>query len=118
MQNRKANEAQDIDSLEPGEIHHSDSVEANSIGSPKETNENNRHLESEQEEDSEGESSSSSQHKASQSNPRGRKSKKKIREEVAKQDIASGQQKTIPGMALRAKKGNASKGATPNPHKN
>jgi len=117
MQNKKAKEGQDKDPLEPGEILQSDSEEMNSTGSPKETNENSRPLETDQEEDTDGETASSSHQTSSPPNPRGRKSKKKIREEVAKKDVSCGLQKTIPGMQLRLKKGNASKGATPNLHK-
>ena len=85
----------------------------------KETFEEPVALETDQEEDSDDGDSSAGMHALQMKNPRGRKSKKKKREEEAIQGIMDGTQKTLKVSGKsRAKKGtpSASKGAIP-PHK-
>ena len=102
---RKEAEPQIADQLEPGEItQHLMGAEA--PGSPKETNEELLLLESDPGEETDEGASSSSLHTIPIKNPRGRKSKKKQREEATHLAVLEGSQKTLKGiMHTRSKKG-------------
>ena len=110
---------QSSDPLEPGEIPHSNpriSSEAVISEPAKETRIDPSLLESNPGEDSDEGDSSSSLPAALIKNPRGRKSKKKMREEVSYLAVLEGSQKTLKGILnTRSKKGGAtaSKGASP-----
>ena len=85
-------------------------------GTSKEENEDLLLLETDPGEESDEGSSSSSLHTIPIKNPRGRKSKKKQREEATYLAVLEGSQKTLKGiMHTRSKKGAvpASKGANP-----
>ena len=101
-------EPQIVDQLEPGEItQHLMGAEA--PGSPKETNEELLLLESDPGEETDEGASSSSLHTIPIKNPRGRKSKKKKREEATYLAVLEGSQKTLKGiMHTRSKKRNSS----------
>ena len=115
--NQPANR-EDTESLEPGEIPHQDSgvlMATEAPGSSKEAS-IDHHLETNPDEEADEGSSSSSLHATPIKNPRGRKSKKKKREEATYLAILEGSQKTLKGiMNTRSKKGTApaSKGAKP-----
>ena len=115
---RKEVEPQIADQLEPGEItQHLGGTD--SPGSPKETNEDLLLLESDPGEESDEGTSSSSLHTIPIKIPRGRKSKKKQREEATHLEVLEGSQKTLKGiMNTRSKKGTtqASKEANPFSH--
>ena len=117
-------ESQAADPLEPGEIPHFDPVVStapDTSGPSKDTNEDPLLLETDPGEDTDDGASSSSLHAVPFKNPRGRKSKKKKREEATYLAVLEGSQKTLKGiMNTRSKKGPdlASKGANPNPHSN
>ena len=87
----------------------------------KEENEDPLLLETNPGEETDEGASSSSLHVIPIKKPRGRKSKKKKREEATYLAVLEGSQKTLKGiMNTRSKKGPdmASKGANPNPHSN
>ena len=115
-------ESQAADPLEPGEIPHSDpvvSMAADTSGPSKDTNEDPLLLEMDPGEDTDDGASSSSLHAVPFKNPRGRKSKKKKREEATYLAVLEGSQKTLKGMMhTQSKKGtaSASKGANPTSH--
>ena len=103
---RKEVESQHADPLEPGEIPQLREVEA--PGSSKEANEDPLLPETDLGEEMDEGSSSSSLHTIPIKNPRGRKSKKKKREEETYLAVLEGSQKTLKGiMHTRSKKGTA-----------
>ena len=90
-------------------------------GTSKEANEHTLLLETDPGEETDEGASSSSLHAIPIKNPRGRKSKKKKREEATYLAVLEGSQKTLKGiMHTRSKKGTdlASKGGNPTPHSN
>ena len=90
-------------------------------GTSKEANEHTLLLETDPGEETDEGASSSSLHAIPIKNPRGRKSKKKKREEATYLAVLEGSQKTLKGiMHTRSKKGTApaSKGANPTSHSN
>ena len=101
---------EDAESLEPGEIPYLDSgvlMATEAPGSSKEASADPQ-LETDPDEDSDEGSSSSSLHATPIKNPRGRKSKKKKREEATYLAILVRSQKTLKGiMNTRSKKGTA-----------
>ena len=89
--------------MEPGEIPHSDPVvsAATETSEPsKDTNEDHLLLETDPGEDTNDGASSSSLHAVPFKNPRGRKSKKKKREEATYLAVLEGSQKTLKGMII------------------
>ena len=113
--NTKESGSQKDDQLEPGEINQP-LVGAAIPGSPKEVNENLLMLDSDPEEESDEGASSSGLYSIPLKVPRGRKSKKKQREEATHLVVLEGSQKTLKGiMSTRSKKGTiqASKEANP-----
>ena len=108
--------------MEPGEIPQSDprvSTAAETSGPSKETSEDPLLLETDPGEETDEDDLSSSLPAAPIKNPRGRKSKKKKREEATYLAVLEGSQKTLKGiMHTRSKKGTAtaSKGATSPSH--
>ena len=116
--NRKEPGSQNNDHLEPGEINQPLEGTAFS-GSTKEANEDILMQDSNPEEDSDEDASSSGQYSIPPKIPRGRKSKKKQREEATYLAVLEGSQKTLKGlMNTRSKKGatQASKEAIPSSH--
>ena len=115
-------ESQAVDPLEPREIPHSNpvvSTTADTSKHSKDTNEDPLLLETDPGEDTNDGASSSSLHAVPFKDPRGRKSKKKKREEATYLVVLEGSQKTLKGMMhTRYKKGtaSASKGANPTSH--
>ena len=118
---RKEVESQAADPLEPGEIPHFDLVVSAAVGTSdpsKDTNEDPLLLEMDPGEDTDDGASSSSLHAVPFKNPRGRKSKKKKREEATYLDILEGSQKTLKGIIipdLRKEWHRPQKGPTPPP---
>ena len=108
--------------MEPGEIPQSDpvvSIAADPFGPSKDTNEDPLLLETDPGEDTDDGASSNSLHAVPFKNPRGRKTKKKKREEETYLSVLKGSQKTLKGMMhTRSKKGmaSASKGTNPTSH--
>ena len=97
--------------MEPGEIPQFNPVtlmEAEAPGSSKEANEDPLLLEMDLGEEMDESASSSSLHTIPIKNPRGRKSKKKKREEATYLVVLEGSQKSLKGiMHTRSKKGTA-----------
>ena len=94
---------------------------ANASGPSKDGNEDLSLLETDLGEDTDDGASSSSLHAVPFKKPRGRKSKKKKREEATYLAVLQGSQKNLKGiMHTRSKKGTdpASKGGNPTPHSN
>ena len=116
---------QAANSLEPGEIpSHPESVTPRAERPPireeiREVHEEPSVAESDPKGSSdEGATESSSSHATPVKNPRGRKSKKKQREEKSYADVLQGSQKTLKSMMnTRSKIGQASKGAAPSQSK-
>ena len=110
------------DLLEPGEIPQTEpgvSTAVETAGPSKETSEDPLLLETDPGEETDEGASSSNLHAIPIKNPRGRKSKKKKREEATYLVVLEGSQKTLKGiMHTRSKKGTAttSKGATSPTH--
>ena len=104
--------------MEPGEVNQP--LEGATFpGSPKEANEDLLMLDSNPDEDSDEGASSSGLYSIPLKVPRGRKSKKKQREEATHLVVLEGSQKTLKGlMNTRSKKGatQASKEAIPSSH--
>ena len=111
--------SQSSDPLEPGEMPPSDPRHTSAAfisESSKETRIDPTSLDSEPGEDSDEEDSSNSLPATIIKNPRGRKTKKKMREEASYLAVLEGSQKTLKGILnTRSKKGGAtaSKGAFP-----
>ena len=109
--NRKEAESHYADPLEPGEIpqiNPTSLMEADALGSSKEANEDPILLEMDPGEETDEGASSRSLHTIPIKNPRGRKSKKKKREEETYLAVLEGSQKTLKGiMHTRSKKGTA-----------
>jgi hypothetical protein len=115
--NRKDTDVLNEDLLEPGELPSTQEGNDNPSSS-KEAKEDPQQQESDPEEDSDGETSSDL-HSLQIKTPRGRKSKKKQREEATYLEVLEGSQKTLKGiMNTRSKKGTtqASKEAKTSPH--
>ena len=113
--NRKETGTQIDDQLEPGEINQP--LKGVALpGSPKDANEDMQMIDSNPEEDSDEGASSSGLYSIPPKVPRGRKSKKKQREEATHLAVLEGSQKTLKGlMNTRSRKGanQASKEANP-----